>query len=65
MKPSEICKSAGLSGLNELSEITEVPVNTLINWCKTRPIVFKMLVERSAQIKNVDKNRLLIKGIVK
>lgn len=35
MTPSERCKQAGLSGLQELAEITGQSAQTLINWSKS------------------------------
>jgi hypothetical protein len=35
MTASERCKQAGLSGLQELAEITGQSVQTLINWSKS------------------------------
>lgn len=53
MKPSEICKAAGLSSLAELVEMMdgEVTEATLINWHKSRPTVFKTLVIGAASAK--------------
>lgn len=46
MKPSDYCKSKGLSGLKELSVIVKVSEQTLINWynSKDRNIAFIYLV---------------------
>ncbi len=41
MKPSEICKQAGLKSLAELSEITGESVQTLNNWSKNKPNIFE------------------------
>ena len=35
MKPHEICKKEGLASLSELSQITNVSVQTLNNWAKS------------------------------
>ena len=35
MKPFEVCKKVGLSGLDELSEYSGVSVQTLNNWFKS------------------------------
>lgn len=44
MKPHEQCKAAGLKNLAELSEVTKVPVRTLIDWHKTKPALFQILI---------------------
>lgn len=51
LKPSKICKEAGLKGLVELSEITEVNDTTLINWCRNKPKLFRTVVLGAVQIK--------------
>tara|TARA_R100000750_G_scaffold58046_1_gene45542 strand:+ start:875 stop:1048 length:174 start_codon:yes stop_codon:yes gene_type:complete len=51
MKPHEKCKSAGLTGLKELSEISKTPQSTLIKWNKTRLFHFEAILEKSAKIK--------------
>lgn len=40
IRPSEQCKSAGLKGLADLSEISSVSPRTLINWHKDKPQLF-------------------------
>jgi hypothetical protein len=44
MKPHEQCKAAGLDSLAELSKITGVSVNTLINWHKNKPKLFEAVL---------------------
>ena len=44
MKPHEQAKKAGLSSLAELSEITKVSIQTLNNWSKNKPVLFKVVV---------------------
>lgn len=45
MKPSEVCKSAGLKSLAELSDISCESVQTLNNWHKNKPRRFEMLLK--------------------
>jgi len=54
MKPSELCKQAGLSSLKELTEISGESVQTLNNWHKNKPLVFD-LVLRGAVVKRLEK----------
>jgi len=44
MKPSELCKQAGLKSLLELSEITGESVQTLNNWHKNKPRLFNLVL---------------------
>jgi len=44
MKPSEKCKAAGLKSLAELSQISGESVQTLINWSRNKPKVFKLVL---------------------
>lgn len=44
MKPSEQVKFAGLKNLKELSTIAKVSSETLVNWSKNRPDVFRLLI---------------------
>lgn len=44
MKPHRICKNAGLKSLVELSEKSGVSVQTLNNWAKNKPRLFKCLI---------------------
>jgi len=43
-KPSELAKECGLSSLQELSEITQVSTQTLGNWSKDRPELYRIVV---------------------
>ena len=45
MKPSQKCKSAGLSGLAELAEITGMKYRTLLYWAKNAPDRFDFVVK--------------------
>lgn len=44
MKPSELCKDSGLSGLNELSEISGTHPNTLISWHENKRKLFDLVL---------------------
>ena len=44
MKPSEECKNAGLKSLAHLVEISGVSEQTLINWHRSKPIVFDLVL---------------------
>ena len=44
MSPSEQCKAVGLKSLAELAQISEVSVQTLINWHKNKPVLFSVVV---------------------
>lgn len=45
MKPSEVCKSAGLKSLAELSEFSGESVQTLNNWYKSEPRRFELVLK--------------------
>jgi hypothetical protein len=49
MKPSEQCKKAGLKGLAELVEISGVSEQTLINWSRSKPKLFDVVISGAAQ----------------
>ena len=51
MTPSEQCKAAGLKSLAELSKISEVSVQTLINWHKDKPALFATVLAGAVVIK--------------
>jgi len=51
LKPSEVCKEAGLSGLNELSAITGVSLQTLINWHKKKSKLFSVVLAGAVALK--------------
>ncbi len=55
MKPSEECKEAGLKSLAELSDMTEVSVQTLNNWFKDKPALFDIVLV-GAVVKKVENN---------
>jgi hypothetical protein len=57
MKPSEYCKQVGLSSLKEMSDISEVPKETLLTWWKTKPNLFKCVAHGCA----TDKRKELLK----
>lgn len=44
MTPSQQCKQAGLKSLAELVRITDVSEQTLINWHKNKPKLFKVVI---------------------
>ncbi|WP_221794631.1 hypothetical protein [Oceanobacter mangrovi] len=44
MTPSEQCKAAGLTGLAELVRTTGESKQTLINWHRNKPQLFKIVV---------------------
>jgi hypothetical protein len=50
--PSEQCKAAGLKSLAELSKISLVSQQTLINWHKYKPTLFDLVVNGAAQCIN-------------
>lgn len=49
MNAADTCRAAGLSGLREMSEICEVPQETLRGWFVSRPKVFSMLLSECTQ----------------
>lgn len=51
MTPSQQCKAAGLIGLAELSNLTGISRQTLINWHKSKPKLFTVVVAGAAVIK--------------
>ncbi len=53
MKPSEKCKKAGLKSLAELSEITHISRQTLINWSKNNNKFFDFIVFGASCIKKL------------
>jgi hypothetical protein len=52
MKPSEACKKAGLKNLDELSQFTKKPVQTLIRWFNDDPNFFELLLRGAVDKKN-------------
>lgn len=45
MTPSEQCKKAGLSSLAELIKLSKVPKRTLLDWHKTKPRLFELVLK--------------------
>lgn len=60
MKPSEQCKKVGLKNLNELAEGTGESVQTLNNWSKQKPKLFKVVLMGAA----LDKLKVNIEELV-
>jgi hypothetical protein len=52
MTASEDAKAAGLKSLAEVSEMTGVSYQTLINWYKHKPALFAVVVAGCAALKN-------------
>lgn len=44
MTPSQQAKAAGLKSLSQVSEITGVSLQTLINWAKNKPELFGVVL---------------------
>jgi hypothetical protein len=44
MTPSQQCKQAGLNSLAEVSSLTGVSVQTLINWHRDKPKLFEVVI---------------------
>jgi hypothetical protein len=51
MSASKKAKDGGLKSLKEMSELTAVPVTTLTDWEKTKPVTFDVLVIGAAEKK--------------
>lgn len=51
MTPSNQCKEAGLNSLAELTRISSVPKQTLIDWHKNKPTVFSCILAGAKAIK--------------
>jgi len=45
MAPAQQAKSAGLKSLSQVSRITGVSLNTLANWHKDKPKLFKIVLK--------------------
>lgn len=45
MTPSEQCKAAGMSSLAELVRLSQLPKQTLIDWHKTKPRLFELVLK--------------------
>ena len=57
IKPSELCKAAGLKSLNELAEITGESVQTLNNWHKNKPRLFHAVLMGAIGIRGASRVR--------
>ena len=57
MSPSEQAIKAGLDSLAEVSKISGVSGQTLINWHKNKPVLFKIVLIGCKGIKNVTNKR--------
>ncbi len=53
MTPSQQCKQAGLSSLAEVSNLTGVSVQTLINWHRDKPKLFEVVINGCVYFKNM------------
>ena len=51
LKPSEICKSAGLKSLKELSRISKESEQHLINLAKRKPRTFLLMAKGAAVLR--------------
>lgn len=51
MKPSTECKNAGLSGLKELSTISDTSVQTLNNWYRFKQTLFYVVLAGAVELK--------------
>jgi hypothetical protein len=56
MKPSEACRAAGLSGLNELAALTRKTPQTIINWYKYQPLFFRIVLAGAVATKPTEVN---------
>jgi hypothetical protein len=56
MSASQKAKDGGLKSLKEMSELTSVPVTTLTDWEKTKPITFDVLILGAIKKKELLKN---------
>lgn len=55
MTPSEQCKAAGLKSLAELVRLSGVSEQTIINWHRNKPKLFKTVLAGAYVLKNVNK----------
>jgi hypothetical protein len=60
MTPSEQCKAAGLSGLAELVRITGESKQTLINWHRNKPQLFKVVISGAVMHRIREGNQAII-----
>jgi hypothetical protein len=51
MSPSDQCRKAGLDSLAEFSRISGESVTNLVNWHKSRPLRFELLLIGAAEKK--------------
>ena len=58
MTPSQQCKAAGLKSLTELSTISKVSPQTLINWHRDKPTLFALVIAGAVN------NRLRLVAVV-
>lgn len=56
MTPSEQCKAAGLNSLAQLSRISGVSVQTLINWHRNKPMLFAAVVDGAVVLSKLPSN---------
>ena len=49
--PAEQCRSSGLDGLTELSKLTGTSLQTLHNWHKHKPVLFRAVLVGAVAIK--------------
>lgn len=54
MTPSLQCKQAGLKSLAELSRMSGVSEQTLINWHKYKPVLFNLVCLGAARAKETE-----------
>ena len=53
MIPSQQAREAGLKSLLEVSEITGVSIQTLSNWAKSKPDLFKIVILGAAEASRI------------
>lgn len=47
MKPSDMCKQAGLSSLKEMIALSDRSRDTIYNWARSKPELFKAELDRA------------------
>jgi len=50
MTPSQQAKAAGLKSLLQVSELTGVSIQTLSNWAKNKPHLFRVVILGSKKL---------------
>ena len=50
MTPSQQAKAAGLKSLLQVSELTGVSIQTLSNWAKNKPKLFRVVILGSKKL---------------